>query len=43
MKRWGRVALDGLIMCREEWLIYEWEGVSRLKLRERRDVKKDLK
>ena len=28
MRKWGRVAWDGLVMCKEERLIYQWGRVS---------------
>lgn len=32
MRRWGRVAWDGLIMYKEEQLMYLWERLSWFKL-----------
>ena len=38
MKRWGRVAWDGLAKCRGEWLMQQWGRLSWFKLRERQKV-----
>ena len=43
MKRWGRVAWDGLIMFRGARLMHKWERVSWFKLKEWRNVEENQK